>query len=103
VAADFLPLLGRIGDALRPVPGKVRVVGHTDNTKGFSMRYPSNWDLSTGRATSVAKLLAERAGPADRYTVEGRGDTEPEVPNDSAVNRARNRRVVIMVLAPPAS
>jgi type VI secretion system protein ImpK len=103
VAADFLPLLGRIGDALRPVPGKVRVVGHTDNTKGFSMRYPSNWDLSTGRATSVGKLLAERAGPVDRYTVEGRGDTEPEVPNDSAVNRARNRRVVIMVLAPPAS
>ena len=101
VNSDFLTLLQRIGDALKPVPGKIIVVGHTDNIKpGFSTRFPSNWDLSRGRAASVKTLLAERAGPAERYSVEGRGDTEPLVVNDSALNRARNRRVDIIVLTP---
>ncbi len=102
VASEFVPLLTRIGDALKPVPGKVIVVGHTDNTKGFSVKFPSNWDLSKGRAAAVRALLAERAGPPERYSVEGRGDLEPVAPNDSPVNRARNRRVDIIVLTPAA-
>ena len=101
VARNFEPLLARIGDALKPVPGKVIVIGHTDDTKpGLSARIPSNWDLSKARAASVVRLLAERAGPAGRYVIEGRGDTEPLVANSSAVNRARNRRVDIVVLTP---
>ncbi|MES2072919.1 MAG: type IVB secretion system protein IcmH/DotU [Pseudomonadota bacterium] len=101
VDRDFIPLLQRIGEALKPVPGKVIVIGHTDNVKaGVSARFPSNWDLSKGRANSVKALLAERAGPPERYAVEGRGDTEPLVANDSAANRARNRRVDIIVLTP---
>lgn len=101
VTPAFLPLLLRIGDALTTVPGKVVVVGHTDNVKpGLSAKFPSNFDLSKGRAGSVRDLLAERAGPAGRYAVEGRGDSEPLVPNDSMVNRARNRRVDIIVLTP---
>jgi type VI secretion system protein ImpK len=103
VTASFVPLLQKIGDALRPVDGKVKVVGHTDNTTGFSTRFPSNWDLSKGRAATVARMLGERAGPPERYSVEGRGDTEPVAPNDSAANRAHNRRVVIMLLAPPSA
>lgn len=100
ISRDFIPLLERIGDALKPVPGKVIVVGHTDNVKGFSIKFPSNWDLSKGRAASVRAILSERAGPLDRYSVEGRGDTEPVVANDSADHRARNRRVDIVVLTP---
>lgn len=101
VARDFIPLLERIGDALKTVPGKVIVVGHTDNVKpGLSARFPSNFDLSKGRADAVRTLLAERAGPPERYSVEGRGDTEPLAANDSAANRARNRRVEIVVLTP---
>ena len=101
VTRDFTPLLQRIGDALKTVPGKVVVVGHTDNVKpGLSARFPSNFDLSKGRADAVRTLLEERAGAPGRYTVEGRGDTEPLVANDSVVNRARNRRVDIIVLTP---
>ena len=101
VTRDFIPLLQRIGDALKTVPGKVIVVGHTDNVKpGLSARFPSNFDLSKGRATAVRDLLAERAGPPERYVVEGRGDTEPLAPNDSPSNRARNRRVDIIVVTP---
>jgi type VI secretion system protein ImpK len=101
VASTYAPLLARIGDALRTLPGKVVVTGHTDNTKpGLSARFPSNYDLSKARAAGVAAVLAERAGPRERYSAEGRGDTEPQVANDSAANRARNRRVEIVVLAP---
>ncbi|MFT5532220.1 MAG: type VI secretion system protein ImpK [Burkholderiaceae bacterium] len=101
VAGTFEPLLARIGDALKTVQGKVVVIGHTDNIKpGVSARVPSNWALSKARAGAVVRLLAERAGPLERYVIEGRGDTEPLVENSSAVNRARNRRVDIVVLVP---
>ena len=104
VASAYLPLLARIGDALKSVPGRVIVVGHTDNTRpGLSARFPSNYELSTARAAAVRDLLAERAGPPARYSVEGRGDSTPLVPNDSAANRARNRRVEITLLSPAAA
>jgi len=101
VNAEFVPLLQRIADAIKPLAGQILVVGHTDNVKGgLSARYPSNWDLSKGRADSVKMLLAERAGPSERYRVEGRGDADPLVPNDSPEHRARNRRVDIIVTMP---
>ena len=101
VNAGVEPLLGRIGTALGSVPGKVLVIGHTDNSKpGLSARYPSNYDLSKARADSVLRLLAQRAGPASRFSAEGRGDTEPLVPNDTQTNRSRNRRVQVIVVIP---
>ena len=94
-------LLARIGDALATLPGKIIVIGHTDNTRpGLSARFPSNYDLSKARARSVLDALAARAGPPARYSVEARGDAEPLVPNDSPAGRARNRRVDVVVLAP---
>ena len=101
---DMTGLLQRIGDALNSLPGKVIVVGHTDNTKpGLSARFPSNYDLSKARAASVMRALAARAGPPERYSAEGRGDAEPLVPNDSPAARARNRRVDLVVLAPASA
>jgi type VI secretion system protein ImpK len=98
------PLLGRIGDALKEERGKVIVIGHTDDTRpGLSARFPSNFDLSKARAAGVMVELLNRAGTPARFSAEGRGDTEPAVANNSAVNRARNRRVDIVVLAPPAA
>jgi type VI secretion system protein ImpK len=94
-------LLARIGDALKTTPGKVIVVGHTDNTKpGLSARFPSNYDLSKARAAGVMAALVKQAGPAQRFNAEGRGETEALVANDTPVHRARNRRVDIIVLTP---
>jgi type VI secretion system protein ImpK len=79
----------------------VVIVGHTDNVRpSVTSRLSSNFDLSDARARTVARMLAQRAGPAERYRSEGRGETEPLVPNDSPTNRARNRRVDITVLVP---
>ncbi|MBI3228689.1 MAG: type VI secretion system protein TssL [Burkholderiales bacterium] len=99
--SDFEPLMARIGDALKTVPGKVVVVGHTDDQRPspFS-RYPSNFDLSKARALTVQKKLLERSGQPERYSVEAKGDTEPLVKNDTPAGRARNRRVDIIVQTP---
>lgn len=104
VQDKFAPLLARIGDALKTLPGKVVVVGHTDDTRpGLSARFPSNYDLSKARAAGVMAALAQRTGLPERYSAEGRGDTEPQVANDTPANRARNRRVDIVVLTPAAA
>ncbi|MBB5018757.1 type VI secretion system protein ImpK [Chitinivorax tropicus] len=96
----FQPLMVRIGEALKVNPGKVSVVGHTDDRRAMSARFPSNWELSRARASAVATLLIEQAGPATRYTIEGRADSEPLAPNDTPANRARNRRVEIVLFVP---
>lgn len=97
----FEPLIGRIGEGLKTYPGKVEVVGHTDNQRPspFS-RYPSNFDLSKARAQTVLKMLEARTGNPERYSAEAKGDTEPLVDNNTPENRARNRRVVIIVKTP---
>lgn len=94
VSGDRAELVQRIGGALARIPGSVRVVGHTDDQPIRSLRFPSNWVLSERRAESVTELL-EEAVPAGRIASEGRAETEPLFPNDSAANRALNRRVEI--------
>jgi len=100
VAADTVPVVERIAEALKNLPGRVAVVGHTDDQRIASARFPSNWHLSVARARSVMTILATRTGTPDRFVAEGRADTEPLVPNDSATNRARNRRVEVIIAAP---
>jgi len=96
VAAEVRPLLVRIAEALNSVPGQVQVVGHTDSQPIRSVRFPSNWHLSQERAKAVAQLLSATVQPA-RLTAEGRADAEPVAPNDTPANRARNRRVEIIL------
>ncbi len=95
-------LLQDIGNVLRDVPGQVVVVGYTDNQLP-GRGAPSNLQLSSARASRVVDLLREQAGHPERFLAQGRGVAEPIAPNDSAANQARNRRVVITVLAPGAS
>ncbi len=93
-----LPVLKRIGEALAQVKGDVQVVGHSDNQPIRSLRFPSNWHLSSARAESVrAALVAQVSEP--RMRAIGKAEAEPVAPNDTAENRARNRRVDI-ILAP---
>lgn len=101
LSGNLRAVLARVADALSGIPGDVWVVGHTDNQPPSTRaRLASNAELSMARATSVAQFLGARAGPATRYLSEGRGDTEPLVPNDSPTHRARNRRVEITLFVP---
>ncbi len=103
ISDAYQPLLDRIADELNKVPGLVRITGHTDNQPIRSVRFPSNWHLSQERARSVLNSLAKRMNTPARLSAEGRADSEPIVPNDSAANRARNRRVEITLLVAPAA
>jgi len=95
----FLPILGKIHDVLAFTDGKIAVAGHTDNVPISTPRYRSNWELSTSRATSVVhEFLKTGKIPAERFVLEGYAETQPLVPNDTSENRAKNRRVEIIVL-----
>lgn len=74
------------------------VEGHTDNQPIHNAYFDSNWELSTARSTSVARLLIEKYGiPNSHIGAVGYGDTRPVAPNDSPENRAKNRHVVFFI------
>ncbi|QNK74259.1 DotU family type VI secretion system protein [Variovorax sp. PAMC28562] len=95
-----LPVLKRIGQALAEVKGEVLITGHSDNQPIRSMRYPSNWHLSAARADAVKASLVGLVEPG-RMRSDGKADAEPVTLNDSPANRARNRRVDIVLLSEP--
>ncbi len=97
VSENFKPLLQRIADALTTTGGNINVVGHSDNVPIHTVRFPSNWHLSMARAESVTDFLSQNAAIPQAITAEGRADNEPLVPNDSPENRAKNRRVEIIL------
>ncbi len=98
VRADFVPTLQKIARLIVTNDGNVTVAGHTDDVPIANARFRSNWELSTARAVSVAHELLQ-AAPLDesRFLVIGHADTRPQAPNDSAENRAKNRRVDISI------
>ena len=86
----FVETLQRLAQALRQVPGRVLVDGHTDDQPIKSLRYQSNEDLSRERAVSVVAIL--RQGIPN-----GKGSSEPKYfPESLPENRSRNRRVEII-------
>lgn len=98
LSADREALMQRIGEALVRQPGQVLVTGHTDSTPIRTARFPSNWHLSEERAQTVQSLLVKAGVPAERVRAEGRADGEPVAANDTAANKALNRRVEILLM-----
>jgi chemotaxis protein MotB len=99
VRSQFIPVLEKIGTALLNTNGKIIVAGHADNLPIRTERYRSNWDLSAARAASVVHQLIERAQlPPQRMVAEGHGDAHPIFPNTTPENRAKNRRVEIVLI-----
>ncbi len=94
---DYYDVLSEIKEVLRVKPGKIQVEGHTDNIPIRSSRFRSNWELSSSRAVSVAhELMGDEINPR-RFSVSGFSDTVPLADNNSSENRARNRRVEIVI------
>lgn len=97
IAPNFRPILDKFGASLAENPATlVTIVGHTDSTGSDAVNLP----LSMNRATHARDYLVNRGAGIKRFTVDGRGSSEPVAPNDSAANRARNRRVEIFVAEP---
>ena len=86
-----------IADVLAPTEFPITIEGHTDNVPIKTVQFPSNWELSAVRATTVLRLFADAGVSADRLTAIGYADTRPVEPNLLADGRARNRRVTILI------
>jgi type VI secretion system protein ImpK len=97
VLAGAVPILERIGAALKDEPGPVRVVGYTDDQPIHTVRFPSNYNLSAARAEAAQAILARTIGAPARISAEGRADADPIAPNTTAEGRDANRRIEIML------
>ncbi len=97
LSRSFEDTLFRVGNALADTRGILRIEGHTDNQMvGFSRTFKSNFDLSAARAASVADfLVGETSLQNGRLTISGLADTKPIGDNETALGRAKNRRIEI--------
>ncbi len=100
--STYLPLLDRIGSALEDEPGRVLVLGYTDNQPIRTARFPSNYQLSAARADTAARIVTNKLTDRNRVRAEGRADTEPLASNATAEGRQQNRRTDIVLIKPPA-
>lgn len=98
VRQDANGLIDEIAAALRETDSLVRIEGHTDSFPISNTRYPSNWELSAARASTVLARLVERGIPSSRLAVAGYGGERPIATNETPEGRALNRRVDIVIL-----
>src|SRR5580704_9285272 len=88
-----------IVSVLRPTPYDIRIEGHTDNVPIHTGEFASNWELSTARATRMARLFIERFDfQPGRLAAAGYAEYHPVTGNDTSEGRGQNRRVDIIVL-----
>jgi chemotaxis protein MotB len=99
LTADSKEALRALAVLLRDDPHALQVEGHTDITPIRSAVFPSNWELSAVRASSVVRLFIDAGVPANRMTVVGHGSNIPVASNDEPDGRARNRRVAVTILS----
>lgn len=93
------PVLDTLSDILRDLPVRVNVEGFTDNLPISTPAFPSNWELSGARASSVIRLFAENGLNPAKMAAIGFGEHRPITDNDTPEGRSQNRRVTIVILA----
>lgn len=100
LAADAQKTLAEVAKVLVDGDQPIEVEGHTDNQPIKTSLFPSNWELSSARASSVVRLFIQQGVAAKRLTVVGSADNHPLADNDSTEGRTRNRRVTVTMLTP---
>jgi chemotaxis protein MotB len=97
---EALPFLKGLSEVLIELDRQIRIEGHTDNVPIRTAQFPSNWELSAIRAVMAVRVLSELYGvPPSHLSAVGRADSIPRADNLTPENRAKNRRVEIIVLA----
>jgi len=93
------PVLRQLADTLRPLDNVVHVEGFTDNVPISNFEFISNWELSAARAASVVRLFAGLGIDPERMAAIGYGEYRPVASNDTEQGRAKNRRVVLVIMS----
>ncbi|MFI5305975.1 MAG: OmpA family protein [Polyangiales bacterium] len=91
--------LQEVAGVLASIPDReFQIAGHTDNIPIKSARFPSNWELSTARAVTVARFLAAQSVPENRLSAAGYADSQAVASNDTPEGRQQNRRIEIVLM-----
>lgn len=91
--------LDELGKSLVPLENEIMVLGHTDTVPINTPLFPSNWELSTKRATNVVLYLTNSLGlDPSNFTASGNGEFKPIADNNTAEGRKKNRRIELMIL-----
>jgi len=96
----MLDVLRQVAAVLSKEELPIEVEGHSDDIPIATVQFPSNWELSSARASSVVRMLIDNGVPAKRLAAVGLASNQPLVPNDSPENRAKNRRVTVTIMSP---
>lgn len=97
LSAQARELFTEMAELLADYDNPVQIEGHTDNRPISNLRYPSNWELSTARASSIVKVLMNSGVSPERLAAVGYGEHRPAASNATEQGRARNRRVTLMI------
>ncbi len=100
IKPDVLGTLDTIADELKTLENHIIIEGHTDSTPISTQQFPSNWELSTARATNIISyLIAKRGLSPQKLSAVGYGEYMPIAPNTSFEGKSQNRRVDIIILS----
>lgn len=98
LVSSSVTVLAQVSEILQGVDNPIRIEGHTDDLPIHTPQFPSNWELSTSRATNVLRFMTNRGVDAQRLSAVGYGEFHPLNANDSEANRKKNRRVDIVLI-----
>jgi len=93
------PALKKIAEVINPLPNAINVEGHTDNIPIGTLKFPSNWDLSSARATSVVQEFVKEGINPTRLSAIGYGEFHPIGDNKIEEGRFKNRRVTLVLMS----
>ena len=100
IRQEFLPILNALGNTLGKIPNHIRVEGHTDSVPINNAQFPSNWELSTARATTIVRyLITYHSMNPGKISATGYGEFRPIAANEVPEGRMQNRRVDLVVLS----
>jgi chemotaxis protein MotB len=98
IKPETYPILDKLYEILKDLPNPVEVEGHTDSIPISTEKFPSNWELSTARASSIVRYFIAKGINPERLKASGYADTKPIATNATPEGRAQNRRVEIVIL-----
>lgn len=99
LAANSKSLIKEIAKVFKPLPNAINVEGHTDNNPINTLKFPSNWELSSARATRVVQEFIKEGINPDRLSAIGYGQYHPIADNETENGRFKNRRVVLLLVS----
>lgn len=100
IRVDAVPILEKVAnEILNYTNNDIMIIGHTDSDPIRTVRFPSNWHLSSARAISVGLFFIDKGIETTRIWATGRGEYMPVAPNDTEENKAKNRRVEILIIS----